>query len=512
MNIRLCLGLLAGFAGFSVRADIVLPAIFADHLVLQQGRELPLWGWADPDERVEVSFKGATVSATADAGGRWKVTLPAQGIDAVGGELVFAGKNRVTLKDVVVGEVWLCSGQSNMEWPVEKAQNAAEEVAAANFPAIRQFLVKKTIAELPAQSVDGRWAVCSPETLGKFTAVGYFFARDVHRRLGVPVGLIHSSWGGTPIESWMSEAKLKSDPAYATVFDRRAKLIADFPAEQAKYNEELAAWEKAAAEAKAAGLEFKTRKPRPPVGPGHPYMAITLYNGMIRPLVPYAMRGVLWYQGESNAGSASRTNEYQKLFPALIEQWREEWGQGDFPFYYVQLANFKTGAPPVATGVSWAFLREAQTMTLSTPNTGMAVTIDIGNPDDVHPLNKQEVGRRLALIALAKTYGRPETVYSGPTYKSAVRDGNGWLIRFDHAGGLKATGPEPTGFQIAGDDENFVDATAILLGNGVVRVQVDAVRDPRWVRYAWLNSPEANVYNGAGLPMAPFRTDSTPRK
>ncbi|HEY9248910.1 MAG TPA: sialate O-acetylesterase [Rariglobus sp.] len=512
MNIRLCLGLLAGFAGFSARADIVLPAIFADHLVLQQGRELPLWGWADPAEKVVVSFKGATASAMADADGRWKVTLPAQAIDAVGGELVFAGKNRVTLKDVVVGEVWLCSGQSNMEWPVEKAQDAAAEIAAANFPAIRQFLVKKTIAELPAESVDGRWAVCSPETVGKFTAVGYFFARDIHRKLGLPVGLIHSSWGGTPIESWMSEAKLKSDPAYATVFERRAKLIADFPAEQAKYNEELAAWEKAAAEAKAAGLEFKTRKPRPPVGPGHPYMAITLYNGMIRPLVPYAMRGVLWYQGESNAGSASRTNEYQKLFPALIEQWRAEWGQGDFPFYYVQLANFKTGAPPVATGVSWAFLREAQTMTLSVPNTGMAVTIDIGNPDDVHPLNKQEVGRRLALIALAKTYGKPDTVYSGPVYRFATKEGDAWRVHLSHADGLRTGGGAPKGFQIAGEDGLFVDAEAALAGDGTIRVRAASVTDPAWVRYAWINSPDANVFNGAGLPMVPFRTDTTSRK
>lgn len=512
MNTRLCLFLFAGFAGLSARADVVLPAIFADHLVLQQGRELPLWGWADPAERVVVTFKGATASATADAEGRWRVTLPAQESDAAGGQLVFEGKNRVVLSDVVVGEVWLCSGQSNMEWPVSKSRDAEAETAAANYPAIRQFTVKRTIAELPAQSVDGQWAVCSPETVGKFTAVGYFFARDIHRKLGVPVGLIHSSWGGTPIESWMSEAKLKSDPAYATVFERRARLTADYPVAKERYAGQLAAWEKAAAEAKAAGTSFTERRPRVPVGPGHPYMPITLYNGMIRPLVPYALRGALWYQGEANAGPSSRTNEYQKLFPAMIEQWREEWGQGDFPFYYVQLANFNGGSTPAAPGVGWAYLREAQTMTLSVPNTGMAVTIDIGDPDDVHPINKQDVGGRLALIALAKTYGKTDTVWSGPVYRSATKEGNAWRIHLDHAEGLRTDGGRPKGFQIAGADGRFVDAEAELAENGTIRVWSDAVGDPSWVRYAWINSPETNVFNGAGLPLAPFRTDAIARK
>lgn len=504
--------MVALFASFNpAKADVALPAIFADHMVLQQGRPLPIWGWADPDEAVVVTYKGSRAEAVANAEGKWQAALPAQAIDANGDDLIVTGKNRMTLHDVVVGEVWLCSGQSNMEFSVDKAQNAAVEIAAATTPQIRHFQVRRNIAEFPADSVPGEWKVCSPDTVGKFTAVGYFFARDIHTALNVPVGLIHSSWGGTPIEAWMSEAKVKSDPALGTVLDRQRKLIRDYPAAKAKFDEELAAWEAEAAAAKAEGRPFDVRRPRDPVGPGHPYMPITLYNGMIHPLVPFAMRGVLWYQGESNAGATSRTNEYQKLFPALISQWREEWGTGDFPFYYVQLANFRAGAKPSEQGTSWAFLREAQTMTLSTPNTGMAVTIDIGNPDDVHPTNKQDVGRRLALIALAKTYGRPDTVYSGPTYKFAVRDGNGWLVHFDHAEGLNATGSKPTGFQIAGSDENFVDATAVLLSNGVIRVHADSVRDPRWVRYAWLNSPQANVYNAAGLPMVPFRTDTGPR-
>lgn len=494
-----------------IRTGVILPAIFSDHMVLQHGRPLPIWGRAAPGERITVAFGDVRAESVADGDGKWLVTLPELAIDGVGGELSVTGESAITLRDVVVGEVWLCSGQSNMEFGVDNVRDADVEIAAATQPQIRHFQVQRNIAESPADSVPGEWQVCSPETVGKFTAVGYFFARNIRATLDVPVGLIHSSWGGTPIEAWMSEAKVKSDSALGTVLDRRRKLIRDYPAAKDKFDEELAAWEREAAAAKSEGKPFDVRRPRDPVGPGHPYMPITLYNGMIHPLVPFAMRGVLWYQGEANAGTTSQTNEYQKLFPALISQWRDEWGQGDFPFYYVQLANFRACEEQSLQGTSWAFLREAQTMALSTPNTGMAVAIDIGNPDDVHPNNKQEVGRRLALIALAKTYGRPDVVYSGPTYKFAVRDGNGWLIHFDHADGLIATGPKPTGFQIAGSDENFVEATAVLLSNGVVRVHADSVRDPQWVRYAWLNSPEANVYNAAGLPMVPFRTDTGPR-
>ncbi|MET0263472.1 MAG: sialate O-acetylesterase, partial [Rariglobus sp.] len=255
----------------SARADVILPALFADHMVLQQGRPLPLWGWAEAGEEITVSFKKSKVSTKTDADGKWRVELPAQPADSQGAELVFAGKKTVTLRDVLVGEVWLCSGQSNMEWPVAKALNATEEMAAANWPKIRQFLVKKTIAEFPASSVEGEWQVCSPQTAGRFTAAGYFFAREIHQALNVPVGLIHSSWGGTPIESWMSEARLKSDLAYDTVFQRRARQIAAFPDARKKFEEDLGVWERAAAAAKAEGRAFTERRPRDPVGPGHPY-------------------------------------------------------------------------------------------------------------------------------------------------------------------------------------------------------------------------------------------------
>jgi sialate O-acetylesterase len=489
------------------RADVILPALFADHMVLQQGRPLPMWGWADPGESVTVEFKGARVSTKADEGGRWKIQLPAQSLNAGGAELVFKGKNTVTLKDVLVGEVWLCSGQSNMEFTLSKAMNATDEIAAATSPQIRQFLVKKTIAEMPAESVDGEWQVCSSETAGKFTAVGYFFAREINNALHVPVGLIHSSWGGTPIESWLSEEKLKSDPAYGTVFERRARNVAAFPEAHKKYLAEQAEWDAGAAEAKAAGQPYMKPKPRAPVGPGHPYMPVTLYNGMIHPLVPYAMRGVLWYQGESNAG---RSVEYQKLFPALISQWRAEWGEGDFPFYFVQLANFNAGGD--GTGTNWAFLRDAQTKTLTEPSTGMAVTIDIGNPKDVHPTNKQEVGRRLALVALAKTYADAGQVkeFSGPVYRQARREGGAWRVWFDHADGLTAKGDVLTGFQIAGQDGRFVTAGVRIDADGTVVVSSPGVPEPEYVRYAWTDSPEAGLFNAAGLPAVPFRTDALP--
>ncbi|HEY0945058.1 MAG TPA: sialate O-acetylesterase [Opitutaceae bacterium] len=492
----------------ALRADVALAPLFQDHAVLQQGKPVPVWGRADAGEKVTVTFAGQTAHATADADGRWILYLDTLPANATPAELVATGRNTVIVRDVLVGEVWLCSGQSNMEWPVSRAQNAKEEIATASFPLIRHFKVKRTVADAPQENVEGAWAVCSPETAAHFTAVGYFFARDLHRKLGVPVGLVNSSWGGTPVESWMSPAALHSEPAFAVVRERWQKTLDEYPAKKAGFDEKVAAWEQKEAAARVAGeaalAEFRQQNPRPwglRGAPGDSWTPMGLYNAMINPLVPYALRGALWYQGESNAGHAS---EYHALFAAMITWWRAHFGQGDFPFYWVQLANYKAGN---GDGTDWAFLREAQTQTLSLPNTGQALAIDIGNPDDIHPTNKQEVGRRLALIAKTRIYEVPGD-FSGPQFVSATPEGAAMRVRFNYADNGLTAGAKPLqSFVIAGADRKFYPATARIERDTVV-VSAPEVKEPVAVRYAWSNSPEANLFNGAGLPACPFRSDS----
>lgn len=495
------------------RADVTLAPFFQNHAVLQCDQPVPVWGKADPGEAVSVAFGRQRVVTTAGPDGHWRVSLAPLAASAQPAGLVVTGRNTVRLADVLVGEVWLCSGQSNMEFPVDDPtsnnfhlDNARAEVAAADFPLIRQFKVVRAVAEKPAGSVQGDWAVCSPATVGAFTAVGYFFARDLHRKLGVPVGIINSSWGGTPVESWMSTGALASDPAFRVVAERWQLMLREYPARKAAAREALAAWQEGVTAAKAAGAEAQAaylkqhRRPRMPRGPGDSWTPGGLFNGMIAPLVPAAFRGVLWYQGESNAEHAA---EYRALFGALITQWRDTWARGDFPFYFVQLANY--GLPSDATGETYAFLREAQTQTLTLPATGMVVTIDIGNPADIHPGNKQEVGRRLALIAEAKAYGFAGEC-SGPVFSSVTRAGPALHVNFTHANGLRARTAPLTGFSIAGADKVFHAANALIAGDTVV-VSSAAVPEPAAVRYGWANAPLANLCNSAGLPAGPFRTD-----
>ena len=506
--------LLAALFPWCLRADVTLAPLFADHAVLQQGRPVPVWGRAAPGEKVSVAFRDQTVAAAAGPDDRWVAWLEPLKPGAPA-ELVVTGRNVLKVQDVVVGEVWVCSGQSNMEFTVRgvlRVNNADEEVAAAQYPLIRQFAVEKTVADRPADRVRGAWAVCSPETAGNFTAVGYFFARDLYQKLGVPVGLINSSWGGTPIEPWISEDALAGDPAFAVVKERWKQAVAEFPS-QAAYEAARAEFTKAAAAAYEAWMQAPPAEKaaclarlgavysHTPHGHGDPATPAGLFNGMINPLIPYGIRGALWYQGESNAGMAA---EYHALFAAMITDWRKHWGQGDFPFYWVQLANFSNSDP---ADTSWARLREAQTQTLTLPNTGMAVTIDIGDPGDIHPRNKQEVGRRLALIARHHLYDIPGD-WSGPMFKSAAREGAAMRVRFDHAdGGLVAHDRPPAGFQIAGADRQFHPATARIERDTVV-VSAPEVKEPVAVRYAWTNAPEANLYDGAGLPAGPFRSDN----
>jgi sialate O-acetylesterase len=513
--------------GAAARAEVTLATPFTDHAVLQRDKLLPVWGRASAGERVTVTFKQQVRAATAGADGRWMVLLDALPADGAGAELVVAGKaNTLTVRDVVVGEVWLCAGQSNMEFTVEarpgtwqratRAQNAATEVAAANFPLIRQLKIKPTVADAPADTVEtggrfddfpGGWQPASPQTVGGFTAVGYFFARDLFQKLGVPVGLVHASWGGTPVEAWLSPAALASDPKFKVVAERWDQTLAEHPAKQAAYEAQLAAWKKADADATAKGAKAhaawlaKNPRPRPPLGPGSSWTPAGLFNGMINPLLPYALRGALWYQGESNT---DRADEYRALFGAMITAWRAHFGQGDFPFYWVNLAAFR--ATYETAPDHWPRLREAQTQTLALPNTGQAIAIDLGDPDDIHPARKQEVGRRLALLARNRVYGIV-CDDTGPTFAGATREGPALRVRFEHAGGLIAHDKPVQSLEVAGADKKFYPATG-KIERDTLLVSAPQVKEPVAVRYAWKNYCEANLYNGAGLPAVPFRSDN----
>jgi len=450
----------------TVRAEVRLPRVFSDHMVLQQDQPAVVWGWADPEEKVVVEMVQSRAETKADAEGKWSVTLATP---PAGGpyEIHILGTNLIKLTDVLVGEVWVCSGQSNMQWSVSRSLNPEQEIAAAQHSQIRLFTVARIPAEKPLDDCQGKgqggWTACTPETIPGFTAVGYFFGRKLHQDLNVPVGLINTSWGGTICEAWTSRPTLEKDPDFQEILDR-AEV-------------------------------FK---------PGQPNQASALYNGMIHPLLPLRIQGAIWYQGESNV---SRAEQYAKLFPAMITDWRQNWGERDFPFLFVQLAPFRYGnRDPRECAEQW----ESQLKTLALANTGMAVTTDIGNIRDIHPKNKQDVGKRLALWALAKTYGR-DLAYSGPLYKSfAVEEGK-IRICFDHAeGGLVAKGGTPlTHFEIAGEDEEFVPATATIDGSTVV-VGSDQVGKPIAVRFAWTDTAEPNLFNAAGLPASPFRTDDFP--
>jgi sialate O-acetylesterase len=391
-----------------------------------------------------------------------------------------------------------------MQWCAKDSMNGKDEVAAANYPNVRLFSVKRTVATTPQDNCEGEWKVCTPETVPDFSAVLYFFGRDLHKELKRPVGLIHTSWGGTPAESWTSRPTLEADPDLKVIADRWDENLANYPKAKAAYDKAMEDWQKAANEAKAAGKE-EPKKPNAPQGADSPWLASGLYNAMIAPIVPYAVEGAVWYQGESNAG---RAYQYRKLFSSMIQDWRKNWGD-DLSFYFVQLANY-TETKPEPADSDWAELREAQNMALKLKKTGVALAIDIGEAKDIHPKNKQEVGRRLALNALAKDYGK-DVDYLGPMYKSMSVKGNEVVIKFSGTDdGLVAKGGEPLkGFAIAGADKNFVWADAKIQGDKVV-VSSAKVAKPASVRYGWANNPVCNLFNGAGLPASPFRTDSWP--
>jgi sialate O-acetylesterase len=471
LRTRILLGLL--LTGLTSQAKVMLPAIFTDNMVLQQKTNAAIWGKADPGKTVSLSTTWGvkTYTALADEKGNWKIKIATP---SFGGpyDISISDGEKLMLTNVLIGEVWLCSGQSNMQLPLAgwgKINNYQQEIADAKYPNIRLFQTQHVASNLPLEDakVDmNGWKPCSPETVPEFSAVAYFFAREIYKKTGVPIGLIHTSWGGTVVEAWMSGTALKDNADFAAV----AKKIAETPAEPTLDKE-----------------------------PNHPTV---LYNALIHPFIQYAIKGVIWYQGESNA---ERANQYRKLFPAMITDWRAQWGIGNFPFYFVQLANYKkVNDEPVAS--DWAELRDAQLQTLSIPNTGMAVTIDVGDAVDIHPKNKQDVGKRLALIALAKTYG-VKTPYSGPMVQSQKINGNSIKLTFKFADkGLKAKSGALKGFAIAGADQKFHWAEANIKGKQIV-VSSKEVPNPVAVRYAWADNPVCNLVNGAGLPASPFRTD-----
>lgn len=459
----------------AVRADVKLPAIFGDHMMLQQGHELPFWGTAEPGEQISVTVAGKTVMTNAGADGRWSVRCPAVAkFGAV--DVVVAGKNTIMLKDVLVGDVWICSGQSNMQWRVSESSGAKDEVAAAKLPSIRLFQIERQTALEPQNDLDGRWVECQPETVGEFSAVGYFFGKELHSRLGNrPIGLIEAAYSGCGAESWVSDATLKADPIYQQLLEKTAAANKD------------------------------------PAQANTPGRATVLYNGVIAPLQPFVIKGAIWYQGEQNA---ARAHQYRTLFPAMIEDWRRTWGQGDFPFLFVQLPNYLTDKnkpdhPVEPEASAWAELREAQRMALAASNTGMVVTIDLGDARDIHPKNKQEVGRRLARQALSVAYCQPIAA-SGPMFRSMTISGAEAHLQFYHVGGgLTSRGGDVRGFAIAGADQKFVWAKATIVGNKVV-VSSEQVPMPVAVRYAWADNPDCNLYNKDGFPASPFRTDDWP--
>ena len=638
------------------RAEVRLPAIIGDNMVLQQGIKARIWGSANAGEHVAVTFAGKTVNTAADANGRWQVWLDQL---AAGGpsELIVKGDNVLTIKNVLVGEVWICSGQSNMEWSLINTFNAREATEQANYPEIRLFRVEHRTAAAPLTDVEGHWAVTTPEEAAQFSAVGYFFGRELYQRLKIPIGLVHTSWGGTPAEAWTSREALASVPELKPILDKYESSLNALPQTKETYARALAQWEEQnlyvdpgnkgealgyaapsiAADGwakmelpkqfEAAGLvidgavwfrkemqlpeswagkdlvlnlpaiddfdvtyfngkqigatgkempnshavarkyavpgslvragsnviavrvfdhageggfgrgemslgpngnddgaqpislrgawDYKvelTLEPKRPnwdsrpqaVGAGNQNSPTVLYNAMIAPLVPFAIRGAIWYQGESNAG---RAYQYRTLFPLMIRNWRSAWGH-EFPFYFVQLANWRARKTEPDES-DWAELREAQLLTLREPQTGMAVAIDIGAGDDLHPRNKLDVGRRLALWALARTY-RQHVAPSGPLFDRLSIAGNKVRISFKHATGLKTVDGGPIkGFAIAGADRRYVWADARIDGNAVI-VSSPRIKKPVAVRYGWADNPEVNLYNNADLPASPFRTDDWP--
>ena len=488
-------------------ADVRMPRIFSDNMVLQQGAKTPVWGWADEGEQITVQIQGQKVSTVAK-GGKWKIEFKTLKANATPEDLIVDGRNRVSFRNVLVGEVWVCSGQSNMEWKMTSSFDPQADIAGSSNPLLRLFKVERKRSSEPLDDLDQPgglkygWQQASPQSVPDFTAVGYYFGRELQKSLGVPVGLIQSAWGGTTAEAWTSEPTLAANKDYAE------KILVPSKANLAKYKEAKEKWDAAALQAKRENKKPQGTAPREP-GP----QGAELYNGMIHPIIPYGIKGAVWYQGESNA---SRAHQYRSLYVDMVKNWRKNWAAGDFPFICVQLApwdkNKKRSMDEITkepVDSDWAELREAQLMSTKQQRMGMVVITDLGDKDDIHPKKKAPVGARLALAAQGIAYGQ-KVVYSGPIYKSVKVKKNEVTLTFDHVGsGLEAKDGKLTGFAICGEDKKFVWADAEIKGNTVV-VTKAGIDKPVAVRYGWSDFPVVNLYNKEGLPASPFRTDTFP--
>lgn len=499
-------------AATGARADVKLPAIISDHMVVQAGQEVPLWGWAEAGEEVTATLAGQTASTQAGADGRWKLKLPVLKAEATPQTLTVQGNNKLEVKDVLVGQVWLGSGQSNMAMTVSSSLNYPEEQKKAEFPQIRMFTVERASKAEPQQDCKGTWQVCSAETVGRFSAAAYFFGRELHRTLKQPVGLINSSWGGTAIEAWTSmpaQSKLVEYKTISASWEEAKKRPWDAAKEAAKYKTAMAQWKEAVTKAKA---EKKTlpRAPQAPVEPRlHQNHPANLYNGMIAPILPYAIKGAIWYQGEHNSNKPY-ADLYSLQLETLIKDWRGRWGY-DFPFAWAQLPDYRAPQQMPVENQAWPVIREQMLRTLKVPNTGMAVTLGLGEEKDIHPKNKQGVGQRLSLWALGTVYNQKVAATSGPILTKVEGKNSSLILTFGlHAdGGLKSKDgkEELSGFAIAGENRKFVWARARLQGDNRVVVSSPDVPKPVAVRYAWADNPVWSLQNGAGLPASPFRTD-----
>jgi len=515
------------------RAAVRVPAIIGEHMVLQAGTHTPLWGWAEPGEQVTVTVGAARAATAAGPDGRWQVVFTDLRAGDTPVKVSIAGENLLVFEDVLIGDVWLCSGQSNMALPLRRVvgRDAADPrgLGQANHPLIRLFKLPKETCLEPQADCRGSWAVCTPDAAREFSATGYFFGREIQRTEKIPVGLINACRGSSSGQMWTSLEGLRSEPALAPYVAQARAAAADYPrrrdrylawkAEVARWPETLRRWEEEAARARAEGTAPPPQPSPPGPDPGRPVgmdpwedhvmnSPTVLFNGMIAPLVPFGIKGAIWYQGE---GNADEWDLYRTLFPAMVRDWRARWGRGDFPVHAVQLSSFRP--PRDRPGESnWAAFREVQAeLAESVTNSGLAVTIDIGCATDIHPLSKEEVGRRLSLVALARTYGHA-IEYSGPRYERMAIEGGTIRLHFTHVGaGLVAKGGGPLErFAVAGADRAFVRAAAALDEETVV-VSSPEVPHPVAVRYAWDSNPDGcNLCNAAGLPASPFRTDRWP--
>jgi sialate O-acetylesterase len=478
----------------TVRAEVRLTSVITDHAVLQRDAPIHLWGEASPAEKITIHFHDQSVATTASRLGIWEAWLMPE---PAGGPftLTVHGSSELSRSDLLVGDVWFASGQSNMEMPLAgfpgqaHITNAAQEIAGADLPQVRLLRMEKKSSDSPLAGISAVWQPCTPETAKDFSAVAYFFAREIGRREHIPIGVIDSSWGGTPIDSWVSLDALSADASLMPAFAARAQF-----ADMQTHLEQVESAEKRA-DAEAASHQMAK-----PSHPWHPdpssWIPAGLYNGMVAPFTPYTIKGFLWYQGETDS-ALDRADLYAKLLPALIEDWRRQWGQGNLPFLFVQISSFESPQQ------NWGLIRDSQRRTLQVTNTGMAVTLDIGQRDNVHPPDKQTVAARLVLAARALAYGEPTLAFNGPLYRQTTREPGSLRVWFDHAEGLHGGGDALKGFEVAGADGHFVPATASVQGMSVV-VSAPEVVEPVQIRYAWESFTDANLYNGAALPASTF--------